>query len=314
MFTSSLLLSRRKGKGGRKEGKDGGGHKLTGGRWRSQGGAGSHEVTCSSSYVCISFFLSFFQKIRQDDGREGIAVVCFQRRPVPVPPVHQSTRARGGGRRGGGVVVPSLMYIFGRQRASRSTCLFLGEGGFFLEKVGQQAVELGGGVGGGYLVAVVVFAAGAVLVAVDLVLELAGRVEGGDRPGALALEVEGAEGDLGVAHVAPVFACRKKLSEYEQKDNYFTKTNATIFFGENSKTTLLFAPGVADDPVLLAVLGAPADDRDDVVHEASAVVGDAGGVMQNGLGVDAARDGSAFVDFLLHGVGPGDGAVVGDGD
>mmetsp|Transcript_15236 Transcript_15236/g.49635 ORF Transcript_15236/g.49635 Transcript_15236/m.49635 type:complete len:280 (+) Transcript_15236:45-884(+) len=279
MFTSSLLLSRRKGKGGRKEGKDGGGHKLTGGRWRSQGGAGSHEVTCSSSYVCISFFLSFFQKIRQDDGREGIAVVCFQRRPVPVPPVHQSTRARGGGRRGGGVVVPSLMYIFGRQRASRSTCLFLGEGGFFLEKVGQQAVELGGGVGGGYLVAVVVFAAGAVLVAVDLVLELAGRVEGGDRPGALALEVEGAEGDLGVAHVAPVFA-----------------------------------PGVADDPVLLAVLGAPADDRDDVVHEASAVVGDAGGVMQNGLGVDAARDGSAFVDFLLHGVGPGDGAVVGDGD
>jgi len=91
-----------------------------------------------------------------------------------------------------------------------------------------------------------------------------GGGEGVERgPRALVLNMESAEGDTNVAHLAPVFA-----------------------------------PGVADDPVLtsLRVL-APTNDGDDVVDELTTVGGDARGVVQDGSSVDAASDRTAGEDL-----------------
>merc|ERR1719231_617982 len=92
---------------------------------------------------------------------------------------------------------------------------------------------------------------------------------------ALLLDEQGAELDAHVAHLAPELA-----------------------------------PRVAHDPVGIA----PAHDGDNVVDALALVVGDAAGVFEDGAGVDAARDGAALVDLLLHGVLARDGAVLRDGD
>merc|ERR1719223_1047585 len=100
-------------------------------------------------------------------------------------------------------------------------------------------------------------------------------------PSALLLEVERvvALGDADVAHLAPELA-----------------------------------PRVADDPVLGAALGAPADDRDDVVDAVAGHGDDAASVVEDRAGVNAARDRAALVDLLGHGVGALDRAELGYGD
>merc|ERR1711998_39829 len=99
-------------------------------------------------------------------------------------------------------------------------------------------------------------------------------------PCTLLLELQSAECDTDVAHLAPELA-----------------------------------PRVAHDPVLAVGLavGAPADDGDDVVHTLARVGGDAASVLEDGRCVDAASDGATLVDLLLHGVSTRDGPVLGDG-
>mmetsp|Transcript_80414 Transcript_80414/g.127006 ORF Transcript_80414/g.127006 Transcript_80414/m.127006 type:complete len:381 (-) Transcript_80414:46-1188(-) len=115
--------------------------------------------------------------------------------------------------------------------------------------------------------------------AVHLVVILGRREGSGHGPGALVLQQQGALGHPEVAHLAPVLA-----------------------------------PGVAHDPVH-AVLGisAPADHRDHVVHALALGLDDARLVVQQGIGINAAADGSAVEDLLHHGVGTRNGAVVCDG-
>merc|ERR1719261_227588 len=119
----------------------------------------------------------------------------------------------------------------------------------------------------------------AALEAVDLVAVLDRGEAAGHGPGARVLEVQLAEGHADVAHLAPVLA-----------------------------------PGVAHDPVLaLSRVCAPAHDADDVVHTLAGERGHARGVVEDRAGVDAARDGAAREDLLLHGVGAVDLAEVADG-
>mmetsp|Transcript_1066 Transcript_1066/g.2851 ORF Transcript_1066/g.2851 Transcript_1066/m.2851 type:complete len:218 (+) Transcript_1066:42-695(+) len=110
-------------------------------------------------------------------------------------------------------------------------------------------------------------AVAAVLEAVDLVLLLGRRVVLDGGPRALLLDLQAPKRDADVAHLAPVLA-----------------------------------PGVPHDPVLLVVLLAPAHDGDDVVDRLQEpfVHGNAALVLEDGRRVDAARNGPARVDLLLH--------------
>mmetsp|Transcript_13102 Transcript_13102/g.34040 ORF Transcript_13102/g.34040 Transcript_13102/m.34040 type:complete len:205 (+) Transcript_13102:269-883(+) len=114
----------------------------------------------------------------------------------------------------------------------------------------------------------------------DLVVQLRSRVRLHDGPRALVLDQESTLGDAHVAHLAPILT-----------------------------------PRVADDPEeAIRGVGAPADNGDDVVDTRTLGLDDAGLVVEEGHGVDAAGDGTAVVDLLHHGIGTADGAVVGDGD
>jgi len=71
---------------------------------------------------------------------------------------------------------------------------------------------------------------------------------------------------------------------------------------------------VADNPVeALGRVGAPSDNRDDVVGHQREALGNPARVRQDLGRVDAARDRAAVEDLLLHGGGTGDGAVLSDG-
>jgi hypothetical protein len=73
-------------------------------------------------------------------------------------------------------------------------------------------------------------------------------------------------------------------------------------------------PGVADDPVLLLGVRilAPADDGDDVVNSGALAGRDAGGVVQDRGGVNAARNRATGEDFLGHVVSALDRTELGD--
>ena len=113
---------------------------------------------------------------------------------------------------------------------------------------------------------------------------VAREVDSGERvngcPRALLLDHEGTELHAHVAHLAPELA-----------------------------------PAVADVPVVLAadLVETPASDRDDVVHTLSRHGRDAARVLEDWSGVNATTDWATRQNFLLHGVGAGDGAVFGDG-
>mmetsp|Transcript_11730 Transcript_11730/g.26759 ORF Transcript_11730/g.26759 Transcript_11730/m.26759 type:complete len:287 (-) Transcript_11730:227-1087(-) len=118
----------------------------------------------------------------------------------------------------------------------------------------------------------------AALVAVNLVAVLRGREGAGHGPRALILDKERALGHPDIAHLTPVLA-----------------------------------PRVAHNPVeALRRVRAPADNGDDVIDALAHGLDDALLVVEERLGVDAARDGPALVDLLHHGISPADGAVVGD--
>merc|ERR1711871_1821559 len=97
-----------------------------------------------------------------------------------------------------------------------------------------------------------------VLEAVDLVLLLRRRVVLDRRPRALLLDLQGPERHSNITHLAPIFT-----------------------------------PRIPNDPVLLVVLLAPADDTDDVVDrlQQPLVHRDARLIFEDGRRVDATRDG-----------------------
>mmetsp|Transcript_38445 Transcript_38445/g.57585 ORF Transcript_38445/g.57585 Transcript_38445/m.57585 type:complete len:201 (-) Transcript_38445:635-1237(-) len=120
----------------------------------------------------------------------------------------------------------------------------------------------------------------AALMAVDLVVLLGSSVVLDDSPGALVLDQQGALGDTDIAHLAPELT-----------------------------------PGVADNPVhAISLVLTPADNGDDVINTGTLALGDAALIVQKRRSIDSARDGASVVDFLHHGIGTADGAVVRDGD
>mmetsp|Transcript_4684 Transcript_4684/g.8964 ORF Transcript_4684/g.8964 Transcript_4684/m.8964 type:complete len:319 (-) Transcript_4684:5-961(-) len=79
----------------------------------------------------------------------------------------------------------------------------------------------------------------------------------------------------------------------------------------------VLAPAVANDPVLSIVVTSPSDNADDVVGKLVGdlvVLEDAAGVVEEGLSVDAASNGSTGEDLSLDVVGSRDGSVLSDGD
>jgi len=69
--------------------------------------------------------------------------------------------------------------------------------------------------------------------------------------------------------------------------------------------TPVLTPRVTNDPVVGAILNAPADDRDDVVAQERFTSDNAGLVLDEGLRIDTTGDGATGKDFLLHALGTG---------
>merc|ERR1740133_341213 len=100
----------------------------------------------------------------------------------------------------------------------------------------------------------------------DLVVHLVSRVRFHHSPSALVLKVQFSPRDTDVSHLAPVFT-----------------------------------PTIPDDPVRIStIVGTPSNYRNHMINILTSVGGHTGRVVENWARIDAARDGPAVVNFLLH--------------